>query len=43
MQTVKLLIPIEIPSDFQNSKESAPEVYEVPLSFYGPRNGAFGE
>ena len=42
MQTIKLLIPIEIPSDFKNEKDSEIKVIELPFTLYGPRNGAFG-
>ena len=42
MQTVKLLIPIEIPLDFQN--QGKPEtIYSVTFAFYGPKMNTFGE
>lgn len=40
MQTLKLSIPIHIPSDF---KKGETEVYEVPLAFFGPKNASFGQ
>mmetsp|Transcript_4915 Transcript_4915/g.3516 ORF Transcript_4915/g.3516 Transcript_4915/m.3516 type:complete len:226 (+) Transcript_4915:1432-2109(+) len=44
MATIVVQIPIEIPSDFNNNKESDPsEVYEVPLTFYGPKGSSFGQ
>mmetsp|Transcript_3201 Transcript_3201/g.3113 ORF Transcript_3201/g.3113 Transcript_3201/m.3113 type:complete len:104 (+) Transcript_3201:1614-1925(+) len=42
MQTLDVKIPIEIPSDFNNSKESAP-VHEVLLTFFGPKGSSFGQ
>jgi len=39
MQTIKLLIPIEIPSDYKNEKDSEIQVIELPFAFFGPRAG----
>lgn len=43
MQTVSLFVPIEIPSDFLNNKDSESQVIELPFAFFGPRQGAFGQ
>jgi hypothetical protein len=40
MQTIKLNIPIEIPSDFKN--EDSNKVYEVTFAVFGPKKGQFG-
>jgi len=43
MQTIKLLIPIEIPSDFKNEADSDIKVIDMPFAFFGPRAGQFGQ
>jgi hypothetical protein len=43
MQTIKLNIPIEIPANFQEGKDFSDQIYEVPLSFFGPKHNSFGQ
>jgi len=40
MQTIKLNIPLYIPDKFEKQDT---DIFEVPLSFFGPRQTAYGE
>lgn len=43
MQTIKLSIPIEIPANFQEGIDFSDQVYDVPLSLFGPKHNPFGQ
>jgi hypothetical protein len=41
MQTIKVQVPIYIPEDFK--KQNDQDIFEIPISFFGPKGTSFGQ